>query len=230
MFSPSLWRSTWAILRKDLRAELRGRVAINTLLLFAITTVVLVSFRLGPLGISRDQRAVTSIAVLLWIAIFFAAMSGLSRSFVAEEEAGTAPLLRLAASPAAVFAGKLLYNLLLVAVLEALVVLLFAALMNLRVGNPGLFAASLAAGGVGLGVATTIIAALVARASVRGALFTVLAFPLLLPLLVVAVGATELALAGAGWSKAWPELRLLAAYVLALLAASLLLFEQVWEG
>jgi heme exporter protein B len=217
---PSLWRASWAVARKDLLAELRGRVAINALGLFAVTTVVLVSFRLGPLGVSRDPRAISTLAVLLWIAIFFAAMTGMARAFVVEEEAGTASLLRMGAPPTAVLLGKLLFNLLLLGALEALVTLLFSMFMNMRVANPLQLGAVLVAGGLGLGVATTIIAALVARTHARGALFTVLAFPLLLPLLIVAVGATERAL----------ELRLLCAYTVALLAASLLLFEQIWEA
>lgn len=225
-----LLAAAWAVAGKDVRIELRSRYALNAMLLFAVTTVVVVSFRLGPLGVSRDERAVSTLAVLLWVAIFFAALNGLARAFVREEEARTAPALRLAAPPLAIYLGKLLVNLGLLALLETLVALLFVGLMNVRVAQPGLLAAALALGGIGLAGATTIIAALVSKADGRNALFAVLAFPLLLPLLVVAVEVTELALAGGGWPKAWPGLRLLAAYGAAQLLASLLLFETTWES
>ena len=226
----ALWPATWAVARKDIRIELRTRYALNAMLLFAVTTAVMVSFRLGPLGVSRDGRAVSTLAVLLWVAIFFAAMNGLSRTFVREEETRTVALLRLSTPPLAVYLGKLLVNLGLLALLETLVTLLFVGLMNVRIGQPGLFAATLALGGFGLAGATTIIAALVAKADGRSALFAVLAFPLLLPLLIIAVETTEIAMAGGGWANAAAGLRLLAAYSLAQTVASLLLFERVWEA
>lgn len=226
----ALWPATWAVARKDIRIELRTRYALNAMLLFAVTTAVMVSFRLGPLGVSRDQRAVSTLAVLLWVAIFFAAMNGLSRTFVREEETRTVALLRLSTPPLAVYLGKLLVNLGLLALLETLVTLLFVGLMNVRIVQPGLFAATLALGGFGLAGATTIIAALVAKADGRSALFAVLAFPLLLPLLIIAVETTEIAMAGRGWADAAGGLRVLAAYALAQTVASLLLFERVWEA
>ena len=226
----ALWPATWAVARKDIRIELRTRYALNAMLLFAVTTAVMVSFRLGPLGVSRDKSAVSTLAVLLWVAIFFAAMNGLSRTFVREEETRTVALLRLSTPPLAVYLGKLLVNLGLLALLETLVTLLFVGLMNVRIGQPGLFAATLALGGFGLAGATTIIAALVAKADGRSALFAVLAFPLLLPLLIIAVETTEIAMAGGGWANAGGGLRVLAAYSLAQTVASLLLFERVWEA
>ena len=93
--SRALWSAAWAVARKDVRIELRTRYALNSMLLFAVTTAVMVSFRLGPLGVSRDSRAVSTLAVLLWVAIFFAAMNGLSRTFVREEETRTVALRRL---------------------------------------------------------------------------------------------------------------------------------------
>ena len=225
-----LLASVWAVAKKDVQIELRTRYALNSMLLFAVTTAVMVSFRLGPLGVSRDARAVSTLAVLLWVAIFFAAMNGLSRTFVREEETRTVTLLRLSTPPLAVYLGKLLVNLGLLALLETLVTLLFVGLMNVRIAQPGLFALTLALGGLGLAGATTIIAALVAKADGRSALFAVLAFPLLLPLLIIAVETTEIALAGGGWPNAAAGLQVLAAYTLAQTVASLLLFERVWEA
>ena len=78
--------------------------------------------------------------------------------------------------------------------------------------------------------ATTLIAAIIARAGVKGALFAVLAFPLLVPLLVVAIQGTDLALAGVQWAQGLAPLQVLLAYTIALFSASLLLFAMVWEG
>jgi heme exporter protein B len=225
----TLLAASWAVFRKDVRSELRTRYALNALLLFAVSTVVALSLGMGPLAPSRnaDLRLIQS--GLLWIAILFAAFTGLSRSFVQEEDARTAAALRLAAPPLAVYLGKLLFNLALLLLLVALTALLSIALLRLPVGNPGLFVALLIAGSLGLVAATTLIAAIISRASIKGALFAVLAFPLLVPLLVVAIRGTELALDGLGWDRGMLPLQVLIGYTIALVTVSLFLFGSVWE-
>lgn len=226
----TLLQAAWAVFRKDVRSELRTRYALNALVLFAACAIVAVSIGVGPLAPSRnaDLRLIQS--ALLWIAILFAAFTGLSRSFVHEEETRTAAALRLAAPPLAVYLGKFLFNLALLVLLDVVTVLLAIALLRLRIGNPGLFAAMVAAGSLGLVSATTLIAAIIARAGVKGALFAVLAFPLLVPLLVVAIQGTDLALGGVQWAQGLAPLQVLLAYTIALFSASMLLFAMVWES
>ena len=226
--APSLFRAAWAVFRKDVRAELRTRYALNALALFAVSTVVAISLGVGPLTRSPDLPLIH--AALLWIAILFAAFTGLARAFVQEEEARTAAALRLAAPPTAVYLGKLLFNLLLLLLLAALTALLFVILLRVQIGNLGLFVALLLEGSLGLVAATTLIAAIIARASVKGALFAVLSFPLLAPLLVVAIKGTALALEGAGWDRGAAPLQVLLAYAVAMFVASLFLFGSVWEA
>jgi heme exporter protein B len=108
-----------------------------------------VSVNLGPLGIARAQGSAV-LPVLLWLILLFSVAAGLPRAFIQEEESQTATALRLAATPSALFCGKLLYCLTLVGALEALVTPVYLTLMNLEVANPGLLVAALAAGGYGL--------------------------------------------------------------------------------
>ncbi|HEX5690773.1 MAG TPA: heme exporter protein CcmB, partial [Roseiflexaceae bacterium] len=126
--------------------------------------------------------------------------------------------------------GKLLFNLLLLLLLSALVAVLFVVLLHVRIASLGLFVALLLAGSLGLVAATTLIAAIIARASVKGALFAVLSFPLLVPLLVVVIQGTALALSGADWAHGAAPLQVLLAYTVALFVASLFLFGSVWEA
>jgi heme exporter protein B len=178
-----------AVAGKDLRTEFRTRVAINALGLFAITVLAAVSYTVGPYRIAAEDRPFL-LAVLLWIVVFFAALAGLDRSFVKEEESRTAPLLRLSAAPHAVWLGKLLFNLLLIYLLLAILVPLFCVLMGYRIERVPDFVLILALGGYTLAVTTTIVAAIIARALTRGALFSVLSLPLLLPLLIFLVQGT----------------------------------------
>jgi heme exporter protein B len=220
----------WAVFVKDIRSELRSRYALNALLLFAVSAAVAVSLGTTSLGLRREGDWLAVQASLLWIALLFAALNGLARSFVQEEETRTALALRLAAPPVAVYLGKLLFNLALLALLDAVTSALFVLFLRVEIGGLGLFAALLAAGSVALAATTTILAAIIAKASLKSALFAVLAFPLLVPLLVVAIRGTTLALEGAGWERGWPFLQTLLAFALAMLTASLLLFRTVWEA
>jgi len=213
-----------AVFWKDLREELRSRYALNAMAIFAVTTLVVVSFSLGPQALPPP-----AVAALLWVVLFFAAIASLSRVFLREEEAHTAAALRLAAEPVHVYLGKLLFNLVLLLALDVLLVPLFLALMQARPGNLWLLALVLLLGSVGLAGATTIVAALIAKAAARGALFGGLAFPLLLPLLLAAVSGTRRALEGASCAAAGAELRLLVSFAVVMITASILLFEYVWS-
>jgi heme exporter protein B len=178
-----------AVAAKDLRTEFRTRVALNALGLFALTVLAAVSYTVGPYRITAEDRPFL-LAVLLWIVIFFAALAGLDRSFVKEEESHTAPLLRLAASPTAVWLGKLGFNLVLIYLLMVILVPLYCILMGYTIQLIGGFVLILVSGGFALAVITTIVAAIIARALTRGALFSVLSLPLLLPLLIFLIQGT----------------------------------------
>ncbi len=216
-----------AVAAKDLRAEFRTRVALNSLALFALTTLAAVSYTIGPYRLSTEDRPFL-LSVLLWIVIFFAALAGLDRSFVKEEESHTAPLLRLAAAPTVVWAGKLLYNLVLIWVLMAMVAPLFCVLMGFDIAMPWRFAAVLAAGGFGLAVTTTIIAAIIAQAMTKGALFSVLSLPLLLPLMIFLIQGTT-AVATADLATYSNSVRAVLSMAGVMTITSALLFPVVWR-
>jgi heme exporter protein B len=195
--------------------------------MFAVTTLVAVSFSIGSFRIEEPEKPFLY-AVLLWIILVFSALSGLSRSFVKEEEAGTMDLLRLSARPQAVFLGKLFFNLTLLGALQLIIVPSFILLMKYNIEFPGLFAAVIVSGGLGLGAGTTIVAAMIAQASARGALFSALSFPLLLPLMITAIKGSERAALGMD-ASGWPEVKIAVAYVVVMITMSLLLFPLVWE-
>ncbi len=213
--------AVWAILRKECRSEWRTRYGLNAALLFAVTALTAVSFAAGRLGDRSDL-----LAALLWIVLLFATLATLSHAFVREVEGQTMTLLRLVASPTQIAIGKLLFNLLFLAVLEAVTVPLFLILEGAPTPRWGPFLGLLGLGSVALAASSTLIGAVIAQTRGRGALFAGVSFPVLLPVLAAAVSGTR-----AQWQQqsASGELRLLAAYGAALLAASLMLYDHLWE-
>ena len=226
----STWIANWAaeaaaVFAKEWRCELRTKVALNTLGLFAITTLVVAGVSLGPLGVSKAQGSAL-LPVLLWLILLFSVAAGLPRAFVQEEESQTATALRLSATPSALFFGKLLYSLTLVAALEALITPLYVTIMNLQVARPGLLVTALAAGGFGLAAGSTLVAAIIAQARSKGTLFSVLAFPILLPLLILAIELTRNAVLGEPAGMALAQLLL---YDASVSIFGLMLFSVVWN-
>ncbi|HEX7402169.1 MAG TPA: heme exporter protein CcmB [candidate division Zixibacteria bacterium] len=221
--------SSWAakagwLLFKDLKSEFRTRYALNAIFMFGLTTLTVVSFSVG--GISSNTRIVSS---LFWLVIFFSSMSGLAQVFVKEEESKTVNVLKLSASSGTVLVGKLLFNLVLLLILELVIVPLFIIWMNLSILNIWLFLSVLLLGSLGLACATTITAAIISKSHVKGALFAVLSFPILLPLLIVGIDGTRKSLEGVDFSAGFADLRLLISYVVVMLVASILLFDFVWN-
>jgi heme exporter protein B len=222
--SSSLAHKSWCIFRKDLKSELRSRYGINALVMFAVTTLVAVSFAVGQFGLGEN-----SLSAFFWIVVFFSALAGLAQTFIKEEETKTVSTLKLVASPTSIYLGKLSFNIGLLFVLEVVIVPLFFLLNRLGGVNLLLFLGVLILATLALAAATTLIAAIVSKAAVKGALFAALSFPILLPLLVTAIQGTGLSFRGEGFMSGFSELKVLFSYLVVMVVASLMLFEYVWS-
>lgn len=217
--------ATFGILQKEVLSEFRTRYALNALLMFVVTTLSVILFSIGSESVSQEI-----LCGILWIIIFFSSMSGLSRTFVSEEERGTVMTLHLIANPLSVYFGKLLYNFLLLTVLNIFTLILYLLMIpGFVINNYSIFVITIILGTFGLASASTIIAAIVAKANTKGTLFPVLAFPILLPLLMTLINATKLAVQGAILNEAFGEFRVLLSYSVVIIVISYLLFDFIWK-
>ena len=215
----------FALFKKDFYSELRTRYAINSLAMFIIVAISIILFAVGQEKISEGLTG-----GLLWVVIFFTAMSGLARAFVSEEERGTALTLQLVASPSTVFSGKLVFNIILVFCMNTVITVLYAALFeSFILKNFPLFLLSFVLGNIGLAVSSTIIAAIIAKAGAKGTLYPVLSFPILLPLILTSVQLTLFALDGTSIENARFELAIVVSYDVIMLTASYMLFDFIWK-
>ncbi len=218
-------RSVWAIFRKDLHSELRTRYAVSALVMFVVTTIAIIMFSLG-----QESAPPEVLSGMLWVVIFFGAMSGLSRTFVMEEERGTAMTLQLLTPPSAVYFGKLLFNIVLVLALNVFTVLLYLFLVNgFVIRSAEILALTILFGSLGFASAATVIAAIIARANTKGTLYPVLSFPILLPLLITVIDATRSAAEGAVLAEVGGVFQFLISYIVVLTTLSYLLFEYIWK-
>ena len=207
-----------------MREESRNRYAAYAMMLFCLVALAVAGF--ATHGADANARVN---AALLWITLFFAAMTGLGRSFIKEEERGAMELLRCAAAPGPLFAGKALFNLALLALCAATLTPLFCLLLNVKPGNPALLAAVVAAASLPIAAVSTLVSALVSQSRARGMLFPALAFPVPVVPFSVAVRATAAALRGDSFAAQSMPLVFLGAFAVVAFTVSLFLFEFVFE-
>lgn len=241
------WLEARAVFLKDLQSELRTRVSLSSIAVYAATTMLLVAYLVTTIGFGLTQVLVDDpkaailagatiyqeqqtssranlLASLYWVIIYFSAMAGLPRIFIKEEEMRTAAALRLAARPLAVFLGKLTFNLLLIGGISLLLLPLFLLFFRPQVADFGQLLVVLVIGATGLASGATILGAMAARAGSHSYLLVVLGFGPLLPILILGINGTAAALQGTGGNN----LLGLVSYQVALVALSALLFEKVW--
>lgn len=225
----SAWRLVLAVFLKDWRSEWRTRAGLNASILFAIAAPIALSF-----SVAMQSLAPETLAGMLWIVLLFAALVGLSRTFFVEEEGSTITLLRLSYPAEAVLWGKALFNGTLLLLAQAAAVPVFIVLLNVRIDRPAWLLLALLLGDVGLAVASTLLGALSSQARARGALFTAISIPILLPLLVASSAATAATLgsgaAAPARSNFWPTLQIIATYDVLIIVAAWMLFDFVWSA
>lgn len=214
----------WAIVRKDLALERHSREMFGSMTLYAL--LVLFIF-----GISFDLRVEQTATVapgVLWIAITFSGMLGLSRSFVLERDQGCLDgLLLCPMDHSLLYLAKVLSNLILISITEAILFPLYLVLLDLPF-HP-LLPAIVLLGTVGFSAVGTLLSALTVRVRAREALLPVLLFPILLPALIASVKLTAALLDGLPWQEMRPWLLLLVGFDVLLLVLSYMLFGSVIE-
>ncbi len=184
-----------AILRKDLRVELRTKESVPAMALFAVTTLVLFHFAL-----QRAQLDGELAAGVLLVTVLFAAVLGINRLFVAErEEGGFDGVLLAPVERTALLLAKAAALLVFLVAVELVAVPAFGLLLlgpSLGPALPGL-AAVLLLLDAGLAVVGTLVAALGIQTRARDLIVPIVALPLLVPLLIAAArAATPPLLAG----------------------------------
>ena len=215
----------FALFLKDFRSELRTRYAVNSLAMFIVVAISVILFSIGQEKIPQNLTG-----GLFWVVIFFSAMSGLARAFVSEEERGTSLTLQLIASPSTVFTGKLLFNLILVFIMNIIIALLYSALFQeFVIISFYLFLVTFILSNIGLAVSSTIIAAIISKAGSKGTLYPVLSFPILLPLILTSVQLTTACMVGTTFDESGINLAVLVCYDVIMLTVSYMLFDFIWK-
>jgi heme exporter protein CcmB len=187
------FRVAWLVVRKDLTVETRSFEILSTTLFFAVTVVLVFSFGLVKEGAPPDDVA----AAILWISIAFSGTLALGRTFDRERQNETLRALLLApADRPALYVGKLVGLLLLLALVELLLLPLVGLLFQAPVlASPVLLAALMLTGTMGFASVGTLFAAMLVRVRTRDVLLPILLYPVTIPVMIAGVRGTAALLA-----------------------------------
>lgn len=181
-------RAVGALVRKDLRVELRTAEAVPAMLLFSLSTFVLFHFALDARSVEGELAA-----GVLWVTLLFAAVLGMGRLFVAEREQGGFDGFLLApVDRTSLFVAKAIVLFAFLVAVELVAVPAFAILLlgpSPWEAVPGLVAVLLLAD-VGIAVVGTLVGALGVQTRARDLIVPILALPLMIPVAIAAARAT----------------------------------------
>jgi heme exporter protein B len=169
-----------ALARKDLLLELRAKETLPSMLLFVISALTIFHFAL-PAGTS-DVAA----RGLLWSALVFTALLGLTRAFVAEREQGMFDALILTpCDRSAIWLAKSIAVLAFLAAAEVVALPAFAAFFH---GLNGRTVAAVALADLGIVAVGTLFGAMAVAGRARELLLPLLFLPAAIPIVVGGVG------------------------------------------
>jgi heme exporter protein B len=173
-------RDTAALARKDLLLELRAKETLPSMLLFVVAALTIFHFALPKGTDSVASRG------LLWSALIFTALLGLTRAFVAEREQGMFDALVLApCDRSAIWLGKTIAVLAFLVAAEVVALPAFAAFFS---GLDGRTVAAVALADVGIASVGTLFGAMAVAGRARELLLPLLFLPMAVPIVVGGVG------------------------------------------
>lgn len=214
-----------AVLRKDLRLEVRSGQSTIALLALSLLILVVLVFALNPAPAGRAEAA----AGALWVALVFAGMLGATRVLLAEHENGCLRALAVCPiDPAALYGAKLAAAFIFMAVAEVGAMVLIVLFFNLEFGAELLrLAVPLLLGTMGFSALSILLAGITGRVRAGDLLLPLLAVPLFVPALIAGVKASAAILTGAtlGQTRSW--LSILVAFDVLFVTLGGLLFEHV---
>ncbi len=176
------------VAHKDALVELRSRELALTTLFFAVVAVLVFAFAF----VADSQAPREAPAGILWVTTLFAGTLALARAFDREHAHQTlAALLSAPVDRAAIYVGKVLGLVALLAVVLAVVIPLVGLLFGASFWRaPGVFLGLVAGGVVGLVAVGSLFAAMLVRTRSRDVLLPVLLYPMVVPVLLAGVRGT----------------------------------------
>lgn len=222
-------RQLAALVRKDLRLELRTRETIVAMVLFAIVMLAILQFGFG----TRDDDLTRFVGGLMWVTLAFTAVLGVGRSYVAEREQRVLDGLLVSPVPRVVMmSAKAIAIFLYMTAVEVVVIPLVGIFF---VQGPywqsiGWIAIAALLANVCIALSGTLFSGLALFTRARDLILPVLFLPALVPVVIAAAGATYSVAGGPHDMSEWRGYCLfLLAYAILFALVSVATYDAVFD-
>jgi heme exporter protein B len=216
-------RIIFIVVQKDLRSERRSHELISSMLVFALISTIIFIFSF-ELTVEARQQA---FAGTLWVALCFAGTLGLNRLMQQEKEnASLDALLLVPVDRTAIFFGKTLANWAIMLLLSLLLLPVAGFFYSINPFSLPLLGI-IFLGTLGYSLCGTLLSAITIKLRNRELFLPVLLFPLLIPLLIAVIRATNNILGAVGGSEVFTWLWIIIAYDVLFMGAGLMLFNEI---
>jgi len=221
----SFFKAMFAVVWKDLIAELRGKELLSAMLVFSLLVIFIFNFAL-----ELDPKTRSSLtAGILWVTIIFAGNLGLNRSMSVEKDRGCLDGLLLApVDRTAIYFGKSLANWVFMLIVALIVLPLYSILYNTNIFSPALLLV-IFLGSEGYVAIGTLLASMSVQARTRDILLPILLFPIILPVVIAAVKASAGILSGFPLVDVQTWINLLIVYDIVFTSVAFMVFDSIVE-
>lgn len=215
-------RAIQTLVKKEFMMEFRNKVSISSMLLYVISTIFICY---------QSFKEVSEIPVwnaLLWIIILFSAVNAVNKSFYAENK-GQQMFFYLLTSPQNIIISKILYNVILINSLTLITYIIY----SIMLGNPGDFPSQLwiilVLGSTGIASILTLVSAIAAKTNNNLGLTSILAFPVMVPLIMTVIKAGKNAADLLSFSVNVKYIAVLGGLDILIIGLSFILFPYLWR-
>jgi heme exporter protein B len=220
-----VWRAAYAILWKDLVAEIRSKELLSAMLVFSLIVVVVFNF---AVELRLELARQTSIG-FLWVTILFSGMLGMNRSLAREKDRGCLDgLLLCPVDRGMIFLGKMVGNMIFILTAELVVIPLFIFLFDVPFFQP-LQLLVVLLGIVGFAGVGTLLSAMAVHTRSSDVMLPIVLLPVTIPLVLSAVRASRMVMDGRSIADFIPWAGILLAFDIVMLVIAYLTFDFVVE-
>lgn len=217
----SLFRQIKALVHKDVTIEWRSKYAINSIVLYIVSTVFVCY---------QSFNSVDSLVWngLFWIILLFAAINAMSRSFSNENNNRQLYYYSIA-DPKAIILAKIIYNSLLMVALTVIAFITYNLIFGNPITNVSLYIVSIGLGSISFATVFTMIAGISSKTGNNNTLMAILGFPVIIPLLLILIKLSSHSIQGLDFGSSLKEISLLLFINVITITISLLLFPYLWR-
>lgn len=210
------------LVKKDFLIDWRQQSPLTGIVLYLSSTIFTSYLAFGGF-ISND-----SWNALFWIIILFTSVNAISKSFTQEDRRNH--YYYFLCKPSLIIGGKLLYSTAYLILLALIAFIIYSLLLGRPAFDLTLYGFNLLLGCIGISAAFTLISSISAKATNKSVLMAVLGFPVIIPVLVLAISNSNKIMEGFIWVQIQGNVLSLLSVDVIIIALSFVLFPFTWKS